>query len=323
VAAESPTKRALFLSHSPKPAKRDREERGEKEERRGERKRGERKKEERGRERKEKIFRGITFLMTGLKSLQDYQRKEKREEEEEKGEEEEEEEDTILVDYGYLCDVVKKNGGRILDDLPQRTLSSLHRKSPHDICEKGELPPLLLISLDHSRTLKYQLAIASCTPCLHYSWILNSTKQNKIITNLKPYLLPAGLDKQNSPIPQCLSFSFASSPLSFPSHSFPSSLFEGVRFELVGPPEFQHHWASVVREMGAVVVRRIFTAHEKRIDYVIFDENPPPAILKKALSLELPVATSEWLYQCLIHNEPLPFEEEEDTTTVVERSITF
>jgi hypothetical protein len=53
----------------------------------------------------------------------------------------------------------------------------------------------------------------------------------------------------------------------------------------------------ILREAGARVVERLFTAAENRLEYILADPNPPRGVPQRAEYLNIPVVSPEWVIE--------------------------
>lgn len=165
----------------------------------------------------DKIFNGITFIVTGIKF------------------------DKSFVEL--LKKEIKNYGGTVKNFRPD----TLRR----DVISPNNFPRAILVSDNYQVTYKYIAALASCVPCVHFYWIEDSIKAKKILP-LEKYLLPAGcdLDRNIHKLPEW--FSYENQDVE--DNTCP---FLDKRIEIVGVKEFKHQWTTILKACGARIVSRL------------------------------------------------------------------
>ncbi|XP_040270019.1 TP53-binding protein 1 isoform X2 [Bufo bufo] len=157
----------------------------------------------------------------------------------------------------------------------------------------------LLVADQHCRTLKYFLCLASGIHCVSHIWIHDSCHSNEL-QNFHNYLLPAGYSLQEDRI------------LEWHDSRHP---FHGLRFLVVSDQKenFLEMWTEVVMTGGAASAKQHNSTDLNKdvalgvFDVVVTDRSCPESILKCAQALALPVVSSEWIIQSLIHGEKVGY----------------
>jgi hypothetical protein len=101
---------------------------------------------------KKALFKGVTFLITGLKV--------------------DKEEDNSGELESTVCKFIRAAGGRILGDIRWKSSVSVIKRG-----FAGDLPATVLIADKPRRTMKYLLALAAGVPCVKYNWIQDCEKE--------------------------------------------------------------------------------------------------------------------------------------------------
>ncbi len=190
-----------------------------------------------------------------------------------------------------------------------------------------------MISDNAKRTMKYLLALASGTPCVHYNWILHSVEQQCILPYEK-YILPSGLFKETGKVAYRDKEPYEKLPL------------EGARFDVFGSTEFrvceeewstssieiwepqvpkfqwkkliipphldQEKWVMILRDAGGQLV----DSNTRSVKYILCDGNPQPYEIKTARDKKLPLLLPEWAIQTLISGKPVDPDDDRDEYVV-------
>jgi len=68
-----------------------------------------------------------------------------------------------------------------------------------------------------------------------------------------------------------------------------------------------------LKEAGAKVVSRLFGPTESRLDCIVIEKEPSYIVAEKALQLNIPLLSLEWVIQCLITQQLQPFLSKNDS----------
>jgi hypothetical protein len=93
--------------------------------------------------------------------------------------------------YNHIAELIKSNGGKVIDEVNWAYPTSIIQKKTRS----DGLPKTIMIAENARRTMKFLLALASGTPCVHYNWILHCVEQEAVLP-FEKYLLPAGVSKE-------------------------------------------------------------------------------------------------------------------------------
>jgi len=225
-----------------------------------------------------KLFGGFSFLLTsfGEKPSNIFQTLEDR-----PSEAEEE------IDLSELVALIKKNGGKIIEKLSPEA-GTTKRKWIYP-----GIPSLLCLSPCPTISEKFISALAYSVPPIHYGWISECIQQNQI-TSLNDYLLPSGRDLNGEHLfMRQISVS-------------ERNIFEGARIEVSGNSTFQALWERIAKATGAKCVRRLFSANESSIDYVLTHLPLTDSVVKRAEILNIPVVNKQWMLHCLFTGKKVP-----------------
>lgn len=164
------------------------------------------------------LFRGLKFIITGLKEIPD-----------------------VLKSIELK---ILELGGSISQFRPE----TAPRKPLKD-----NIARYILISNAPQRTIKYLSALASCVPCVNYKWVEDCAKENKLL-KLRKYLLPAGndLDDNIIKIPKWYIYEYFED---VPEELLEP--FEDKRIEIVGSVKFKEQWKPILKSCGARTVDRL------------------------------------------------------------------
>lgn len=147
-----------------------------------------------------KIFKGLTFLVTGFKQ-------------------ETSDNEEFLED---LTSTIISFGGKVIDDILWSHSSVINKKRVNGF------PGTILIADSPRRTLKYLLALASGTPCVSFEWIFDCIEKKSLIP-LESYRLPSGYSKEREETVE----SFCK------EEPFEVTVFKEERIEVVGSSSFK------------------------------------------------------------------------------------
>ncbi|KAF7239592.1 TP53-binding protein 1 [Varanus komodoensis] len=200
-------------------------------------------------------------------------------------EEEEEFLDRAPFDKHYLELQLQTGGGFILEDFNESQCSVASQ--------------CLLIADQHCRTRKYFLCLARGIPCVSHVWVHDSCHANQLL-NYRNYLLPAGYSLHEQRLLEW-------HPRKNPFHKLKVLLVSDE------PQNFLELWSEILMIGGAASVKQQASASWNKdvsvgvFDVVVTDTSCPPAILRCAAALQLPVVTQEWVIQSLIAGERVGF----------------
>lgn len=173
----------------------------------------------------------------------------------------------------------------------------------------------ILISDSHQSTYKYILALAQCVPCVHYDWLFKSVKEKSLV-DIKPYILPAGLDiKQNYvPLPN-----WFWGPLKGKKQSEERNKFDFMRLEIVGERPFKEQWTTILKAIGIRVVTRLGISTVNKITHILSDSEPKEYVIRYLEDNNLVLCSREWAIQTIIRREVI--DPLEDPAYMVQPSI--
>eukprot|EP00698_Gefionella_okellyi_P006538 TRINITY_DN1586_c0_g1_i2.p1 TRINITY_DN1586_c0_g1~~TRINITY_DN1586_c0_g1_i2.p1 ORF type:complete len:1538 (-),score=401.27 TRINITY_DN1586_c0_g1_i2:189-4448(-) len=200
----------------------------------------------------------------------------------------------VPVTRQEIVALVQARGGQIVQQYPL-VPASPSKRSP------GGQKTIVIADVPR-RTLKYLFSLALGTPALHPQWIVACCRNNSIVP-MTEHLLPAGLS---------LKADGADVPRSVPREKVsdvPLPMHERVLHEvsvyLAGDgerkgAEMREDWESLVKSSGATIAKDLKTA-----DVLLSVGVLPKTVISKAKELNVPLLSTEWLVQCLIHQRRL------------------
>ncbi|XP_062998458.1 TP53-binding protein 1 isoform X1 [Elgaria multicarinata webbii] len=200
-------------------------------------------------------------------------------------EEEEEFLETTPYNQHYVELQLQAGGGFILEDFNESQCRAASQ--------------CLLIADQPCRTRKYFLCLAQGIPCVSHIWVHDSCHANHL-QNYRNYLLPAGYSLQEQRLLEW-------HPRKNPFHKLKVLLVSDE------PQDFLEFWSEILMMGGAASVKQQESATWNKdvgigaFDVVVTDTSCPPAILKCAEALQLPVVSQEWLIQSLIAGDRVGF----------------
>ncbi|NWH80508.1 TP53B protein, partial [Piaya cayana] len=228
------------------------------------------------------LFLGYAFLLT-MATPSDKLVNHQRASDVPTGSSEEDEEFLEMPPYDKHCiaQQLRAGAGYILDDFNETQCNAAYQ--------------CLLIADQHCRTRKYLLCLARGIPCVSHIWVHDSCHANQL-QNYRNYLLPAGYSLQEEKL------------LEWHPRENP---FYNLKVLLISDQQqnFLDLWSEILMTGGAATVKQHHSnAHNKDIalgvyDVVVTDLSCPPAVLKCAEALRLPVVSQEWVIQSLIAGE--------------------
>ncbi|XP_069723043.1 TP53-binding protein 1 [Phaenicophaeus curvirostris] len=228
------------------------------------------------------LFLGYAFLLT-MATPSDKLVNHQRASDVPTGSSEEDEEFLEMPPYDKHCiaQQLRAGAGYILDDFNETQCNAAYQ--------------CLLIADQHCRTRKYLLCLARGIPCVSHIWVHDSCHANQL-QNYRNYLLPAGYSLQEEKL------------LEWHPRENP---FYNLKVVLISDQQqnFLDLWSEILMTGGAASVKQHHSnAHNKDIalgvyDVVVTDLSCPPAVLKCAEALQLPVVSQEWVIQSLIAGE--------------------
>ncbi|PRP73838.1 hypothetical protein PROFUN_10208 [Planoprotostelium fungivorum] len=194
-------------------------------------------------------FKGMQFIITGI------------------------EETSRLTDLEHN---IMLNGGYVVEEIEMRPVSdNIVYLQLIDIQRKNN--SMFLISDKPRETKKYQLALASCIPCVHYKWLEALLCKWLIIHNtsfLEASLLLKASSSQN------------------------------VRIEIVSDSHsFKEHFNQVLRLSEALVLQRLHREDEINLKYVLCEEAPDQETKSKCKRNKIQIINRTWVVQSLIHGQ--------------------
>ncbi|XP_076330503.1 uncharacterized protein LOC143236114 [Tachypleus tridentatus] len=195
----------------------------------------------------------------------------------------------------YLKEQLEAGGGIILENFQDT--------------QKTSAKEVFLLSDTYLRTIKYIQCLSAAIPCISHVWVIDCCRVNELLPS-KSYLHPAGYSIVINSLVEW--------------HS-KSTVLKGLHVLIVSKNEdFVNTWAPVLLAARAEMVRRLPRQEhssesgvvEKKtaqrsgsysVDIVLSDPSCPQDVLKRAQQLSIPVLSSEWIIQCLINGQRLPF----------------
>lgn len=154
---------------------------------------------------------------------------------------------------------------------------------------------MLQISDKPKRTLKYFFALALGVAIVRPEWVIECCRQAKVLP-VAPYLLAAGYSLEHRAVPRGKT-SERPIPLT-------DRVLYNVQLHLAGGASGTGHgaseserseWESLVKAAGAIVVSLT------KSQCVVSLGNLKRSLVEKARALDLPIVSTEWVVQCLIH----------------------
>ncbi|TMS32340.1 hypothetical protein L596_000193 [Steinernema carpocapsae] len=193
-------------------------------------------------------------------------------------------------DYEYLDkdevgEVISTLGGRVIRDL-----MTIDRR-----CE------LMLISEDAYKTAKYLSALVLGVPCVHFEWIRQCILSGDFL-DYRKYLLPAGIDIVTG---QSVKWHGKVSLLQEKTMYICGSKEKEVKGRI--KKAFNATWSTMTRAMGAELLETL-PNDPTGIFCVVTDGQDCPEMISKALQLQVPLVTAEWLIGCLIRGDVVDFD---------------
>jgi hypothetical protein len=202
---------------------------------------------------------------------------------------------------------VSKHGGRVLPTV--RSVENAMQKAKSS--SSGiELVVFILSEANVSahRRAKYQYCLALGIAPLHYSWAIDCIRNKSIANPMNPYRLPIGVNVTTGRV-------------EFPSHandlSQTPAIFEGLNVIILLSQSEVSEWKCVLHTAGANVVScpaKSFTSEmliKKDVNLLIAKSNDllsSRPMRQAACALGIPVASFDWVMQCLMQKERLELE---------------
>ncbi|XP_048887019.1 TP53-binding protein 1 [Brienomyrus brachyistius] len=216
------------------------------------------------------LFLGYAFLLTASSELD-------REANHPTSDAEEEFVQTAPYNKRYTETQLEAGGGYVLRDFNEQQCSAAYQS--------------ILIADQQCRTRKYLLCLASGMPCVSHMWVRDCCHDNQLLS-YRSYLLPAGMGPDGNLV-------------EWHSRRNP---FKSMRFLLISE-EATAFLTDLLNMGGASSVRQYqgdsnnSDPPEGTFDVVLADRSCPPSVQSWAISLDLPLLSSEWLIQSLICGE--------------------
>lgn len=191
----------------------------------------------------------------------------------------------------YIREQLEKGGGVVLERFDHASLNTKDK--------------ILVIANRPCRTERYIRAIAANIRAVSHDWVYQCCQRNEILP-LERYLLPPGIDVTGQVVEWAPST---------------GRCFNGTRILLYGPSHFCDLWQPILVQAQCVVVFRFreeneTVAGEQELDeaalkdevptdYVVATKECPAKIVDSAHRMNIPIVSSEWVIQSLIHGKKL------------------
>jgi len=191
----------------------------------------------------------------------------------------------------YLRKQLEKGGGVVLERFEHATLRTNDK--------------VVVIANRPCRTERYIRAIAANIRAVSHDWVYQCCQRNELLAPER-YFLPPGIDVTG----QVVEWSQST-----------GRCFSGVRILLQGPGPFCDLWQPILVQAQCVVVFRFLeekegSAKEPELeeatlkdevptDYVVTTKECPAKIVDSARRMNIPILSSEWVIQSLIHGKKL------------------
>ncbi|ELU05991.1 hypothetical protein CAPTEDRAFT_19900 [Capitella teleta] len=190
--------------------------------------------------------------------------------------------ETIAYDKDQLYQQLTTGGGKVLDNF------DLHEAMSADLC--------LLISDSHQRSLKYFYSLAGGVPCVSHIWVRDCCKMEKRLP-YHSYVLPAGISLTRQHLIEWHS-----------RHNVLRLLKVCVSSK---NKKYVETWSSVLEVAGCVVKDASMTFEPGVVNFVLADASIASHVKSSAIDLGIPIVSSEWVIQCLINGQRLPYDAHE------------
>jgi len=154
------------------------------------------------------------------------------------------------------------------------------------------LPCRFVVAEYAQKTLKYLLAMATGTPCVHPNWIKHCHEQNCTLP-FTPYLLPSGYSLLRGE-EVCITQPYF-------------QIFQGIRMMVHGSPMFVGDWEVILRAAGADTVACPSPFPRKNCDVVVAESSISEEYKEFFQQLHVPLVSREWAMQCLINQQVISF----------------
>jgi BRCA1 C Terminus (BRCT) domain len=255
----------------------------------------------------ERLFRGFTFVLTGLRgqSISQVMGVETDPKDAKK-------------DAGTLIErAIRRGGGKVLGNVQAMARSGSW--PPHPL--HAGYPSLILLAGGSGRplrTVKYLLAVAVGHPPVHARWVLHSAGVGRLAPLLS-YVLPVGYSMTRSQYLYTAGYTLPSHTAAAdsdadeaefadgPQEKTPSrtSIFNDMRVEIVGMRTFREDWSMLLRAAGARVVERLCSSFAGDINVVLFESRPLDTVVQEARKRNAALVSVEWATQSLFHRRAL------------------
>lgn len=183
---------------------------------------------------------------------------------------------TSISDHGDIEQEIRRHGGK-----------TIPTESIEKIGSKRNDAKIYLVSIEPCRTVKYFMALAEGIPRVSVNWIFDCISAEMLL-DIDSYLLPNGYFNCNTKVdyknePNCL---------------------DDIQLYLHYPPANERElWAKIIQLAGG----QVSTKKSANFDYVLTFKEKLTERYKN--SVDKPIVSKEWLFQCLINQQLLPIDE--------------
>ncbi|GAB1600737.1 uncharacterized protein LOC115210622 isoform X2 [Argonauta hians] len=160
---------------------------------------------------------------------------------------------------------------------------------PHKTC--------FVVSSSYQRTVKYLEGLAAGIPCISHLWIRDCCKEETTL-DYRSYILQAGINI----IKKCL----------MESKMIARCLEDLEILVTSNQNEFVSNWSEILTIAGCRVRKKLKTkGSNESLDAIITDASCSPEIIQQAENHHIPLLSSEWVIQCLIHGQKIAYDAHE------------
>ncbi|XP_029635084.1 uncharacterized protein LOC115210622 isoform X1 [Octopus sinensis] len=187
----------------------------------------------------------------------------------------------VPFDKNHLRIQLETGGGQVF--------SSWHKDflSPHKTS--------FVVSNTYQRTVKYLQGLAAGIPCVSHLWVRDCCKQGTFL-DYKSYLLQAGISITKKTLMES---------------KMKAKCLEDFEILVTSSQnEFVNIWSEILTIAGCRIIKKFrkTKGSNKSVDAVITDRSCPPDIIEQADTQHIPLLSTEWVIQCLIHGQKVAFD---------------
>ncbi|KAJ8304419.1 hypothetical protein KUTeg_018002 [Tegillarca granosa] len=233
---------------------------------------------------KKNLFRGMAFLLTYVQKTPEEIRQEKcllkdsSSLELSTDESPSEEETPVMFDKDNIRAEIEAGGGVVLQCFDEAKISAARQ--------------CFLLSNTYQKTLKYFQCLAAGIPCVSHVWISDSFAQGRRL-DYKSYMLPAGISLEKKKL------------IEWNSHG---SCLKGLKVHIVSVNrKFQEEWSFVMEIAECQVLNKLPVHGTSEVYCVITDNSCPSSVIRKCKQFNVPIVSTQWVIQTLIHGYPMDF----------------